>query len=58
MSSPLGRKVPPPAPPAPPKYKPHPTNPNIVINTETGQWETRQPLPVDPYLWPFPVAKP
>jgi hypothetical protein len=44
--------------PAPqPKYKPHPTNPNIVINSATGKWETRQPLPPGP-VWPFPIVKP
>jgi hypothetical protein len=48
----IGKKIPPPAPPAQPKYKPHPTNKSIVINTETGQWETRQPLPPGPSLMP------
>jgi hypothetical protein len=57
MTSPLGRKVTPTPAPAQPKYQPHPTNPNIVINRETGRWETRQPLPPGP-IWPFPVSKP
>jgi hypothetical protein len=54
----LGKKIQPPAPAAQPKYKPHPTNPHIRIDQQTGKWETIQPLPASP-VWPFPMpAKP
>lgn len=58
MNSPLGKKVEKkPEPAATPKYRPHPTNPHIRIDVETGRWETVQPLPAGP-VWPFPVSKP